>query len=746
MTAESVAGLADDQCWGYGQHTGLAFDAGLAMANPESLRAAADKISDGASDVHSDISEAKGSWGALENHYSADETPEVLQAFDTPSDEASDLASEASSVASALRRFASEIESLQERLETYRSDLSQLEADITAYEADPDSWSILGIPLGFGEESWESQEDLASRDDNLRQRASDMHQDYADVIDECAGDIAAAYGGTPPAPAARPEEHYSPDDAFFGGFRAGVDDALEDLSTAVGNPSRPAAPWENPAEDQEAGYLPDAGDPTHASSGLQWVGREIVGAVDAGWTVTGFTLREHETEQMREVIGATFVTGMHTYQPVVAQQIFSSEQIHDSLELVVETGGQIADQFQEDWENRPGLATFDVAALATLAFPKVGVPLNAARAGRALNAIPTGNRGGSGGDAPDGINAGQRNYDADGNLAATQGTQNSTQRLEDIDETWSPETAPAGANQNHQGSGQNQTGDQGNSGQAPPPQGNQSSTDAPPATQQGRTDTEGQSNGGYENPRTAQEASDRFGAQDSARRDSGDSSPAPRDTDGPGGRPSDGSQSNAVQHRNREELGVTEPTAAGYQRPDMTPEQAAQLERMVDEGTLTRNSDGTYTLTEEFPIEIRRNQSHHSPAEFEAQIADYNRGLDQLTYGEIQHNRDWTQNHSDEARRVVSGERRRFRSELREEGYDVRGQDALHAPDTVLGGRPESFSGVGDRGVNRSIGPQVANQAGTVTNRLDDAFYRVPPELHHFIKPNIRLNFTDPLS
>jgi hypothetical protein len=37
---------------------------------------------------------------------------------------------------------------------------------------------------------------------------------------------------------------------------------------------------------------------------------------------------------------------------------------------------------------------------------------------------------------------------------------------------------------------------------------------------------------------------------------------------------------------------------------------------------------------------------------------------------------------------------------------DTHGQDALHGPDQVAGGNPQQFTGMGDAGVNRSLGRQ----------------------------------------
>ncbi len=36
----------------------------------------------------------------------------------------------------------------------------------------------------------------------------------------------------------------------------------------------------------------------------------------------------------------------------------------------------------------------------------------------------------------------------------------------------------------------------------------------------------------------------------------------------------------------------------------------------------------------------------------------------------------------------------------------MKGKDALHNPDSIVGGTAEGVSGMGDRGVNRSIGSQ----------------------------------------
>jgi len=177
----------------------------------------------------------------------------------------------------------------------------------------------------------------------------------------------------------------------------------------------------------------------------------------------------------------------------------------------------------------------------------------------------------------------------------------------------------------------------------------------------------------------------------------------------------------------------------------MTPEQAAQLERLADDGYVTRNSDGAYTLNEKVPVEVRRNHEKHNPQEFQQQIDDYSQGLNDLTYGELEHNRAWFEQHGADAQRTITRERRRFRRDLGAEGYEISGQDALHGPDAVLGGRAESFSGVGDSRINRSIGAQMKNQAEPLHYDIQRAFDRadIPPELHDFVRPNVKFQLVD---
>ncbi len=69
-------------------------------------------------------------------------------------------------------------------------------------------------------------------------------------------------------------------------------------------------------------------------------------------------------------------------------------------------------------------------------------------------------------------------------------------------------------------------------------------------------------------------------------------------------------------------------------------------------------------------------------------------------------------------------------------------QDALHNPDQIAGGYPDHIEGVGDQGVNRSIGSQWEKKgiSKNMDNYIRDKARNMTPEERRSTKLDIELN------
>ena len=122
--------------------------------------------------------------------------------------------------------------------------------------------------------------------------------------------------------------------------------------------------------------------------------------------------------------------------------------------------------------------------------------------------------------------------------------------------------------------------------------------------------------------------------------------------------------------------------------------------------------------------------------EYERQLQLQQNGLNDLTVGEWQHNvKDYDANkrmgQDDQAdARVDAG------------GKPGDGKAVLHGPDQYPGGRPDAFDGLGDSGINSSIGSQWRRERQGLLNRTNDAIDGIPEELSdllRFVHMNVRL-------
>jgi len=73
---------------------------------------------------------------------------------------------------------------------------------------------------------------------------------------------------------------------------------------------------------------------------------------------------------------------------------------------------------------------------------------------------------------------------------------------------------------------------------------------------------------------------------------------------------------------------------------------------------------------------------------------------------------------------------------------DLERQDVLHGLDQSAGGDPLQFTGLGDRGVNRSLGRQWGGRRGNANaleEGMESALAALPPELWGDVRMNVRL-------
>lgn len=142
-----------------------------------------------------------------------------------------------------------------------------------------------------------------------------------------------------------------------------------------------------------------------------------------------------------------------------------------------------------------------------------------------------------------------------------------------------------------------------------------------------------------------------------------------------------------------------------------------ELKPYVDSGKLVVE-DGVLRLAEPARIEFTRANPSHDFAEFERQVDLQERALNQMNAHDWAENADsFTErmnNQGSYRRGQVTMLAERLREEFGLSNREARaqaraalsGQDPLHGPDQRPGGDPYQFTGMGDAGVNRSIGSQ----------------------------------------
>jgi hypothetical protein len=200
--------------------------------------------------------------------------------------------------------------------------------------------------------------------------------------------------------------------------------------------------------------------------------------------------------------------------------------------------------------------------------------------------------------------------------------------------------------------------------------------------------------------------------------------------------------------------GETHTTMRGFELRAPSSEEVAYLDSVVARvDSPIVKVDGHYYLKD--PIDVHfdadsyfRNHGIDPDAQYKDGLTyrdEYNRqlqlqqnGMNDLSVGEWQHNR------ADFEKSVSEGGGRVGQNELaaaREAAGGVPGDDTavLHGPDQVAGGRPDVFDGLGDSGINSSIGSQWQSRIDRLDENVDSAVVSVPAELLSFVHMQVRL-------
>lgn len=187
--------------------------------------------------------------------------------------------------------------------------------------------------------------------------------------------------------------------------------------------------------------------------------------------------------------------------------------------------------------------------------------------------------------------------------------------------------------------------------------------------------------------------------------------------------------------------------------PDVVPE---QLRPYVENGTLV-NDDGVLRLAEPIEVDFTRRNAGHDLVEFHRQLDLQERALNQMSL------ENWTERFDSFVSRLDN--QGPYRTEqirlladriLAEQGVShpralelaeqqLARQDPLHGPDQRAGGDPDQFTGMGDRGVNRSIGSQWKTRADDLRLAVRDALRAsgIDPALWDDVRLNLDITLTD---
>ena len=188
------------------------------------------------------------------------------------------------------------------------------------------------------------------------------------------------------------------------------------------------------------------------------------------------------------------------------------------------------------------------------------------------------------------------------------------------------------------------------------------------------------------------------------------------------------------------------------------------LDKVNDASKATKAADkakdaskATISKTPEITINFTRN-SKHDATEFSRQLANQQNGMNRLTVADYINNRgSYLANGRSSAGNAAQKAARekaladKYR-ELRQSGLGrseakseadrwIKTQAALHDPDQIAGGFPKNVTGVGDFGINSSIGVQWKDKIATVDNVVDEIVRTTPYEDLNKIYLNVKLQY-----
>ncbi|MFE1646488.1 polymorphic toxin type 15 domain-containing protein [Microbacterium sp. P01] len=172
----------------------------------------------------------------------------------------------------------------------------------------------------------------------------------------------------------------------------------------------------------------------------------------------------------------------------------------------------------------------------------------------------------------------------------------------------------------------------------------------------------------------------------------------------------------------------------------LSPDAQRALDDMVNEvpPRLTRLENGDYQLADGVDVDsFTRQQPHHDMDEFNRQVELQRNGLNDLSVAEWRHNVEHYREHGRMGEDLQALER------AERGGVPGDGQAVLHGPDQVAGGRPERFDGLGDAGINSSLGSQWKNRVNDLWDDVDESVADIPRDLWPYIRLNVHLGLDD---
>ncbi|MGG3639964.1 T7SS effector LXG polymorphic toxin [Bacillus gobiensis] len=205
------------------------------------------------------------------------------------------------------------------------------------------------------------------------------------------------------------------------------------------------------------------------------------------------------------------------------------------------------------------------------------------------------------------------------------------------------------------------------------------------------------------------------------------------------------------------------PTAAHFSLEKKSVSEIAQAFSMrsgggrggaFNEPKRVRDIDGIPRILE-IVVRFKQNPKHDAK-EFERQLKDQEKGINELTVDEFTKNRDkYIKNgralEGDAAQKLARKKALQDKiDELREQGLSyqeaeekankwIKGQAALHNPDQIAGGNPLHIGGMGDKRINSSIGSQWRTNIVTLDKEIRDRAKHLTEEERKETYLNIKL-------